>query len=168
MTSNRFLLLIDQWSPQTNIEKYEVNLTKSQRCELMVIPGKTTATKQPCDTYFFRQWKEMAKRCYHRVSIDQLNIGLRNRDSVIKLQSLVYNQLSSPIFRPMISFAWSKCGYIPRQHSNFSNVIELCFSFEDNNCPIKHCQESPFINCSHCRQLLCFEHFFLAYHFHQM
>ena len=160
VTSNQFLLLVDQWSPQTNIERYEENLTKDQLCKLMVIPGKTTATNQPCDTYFFRQWKEMAKRCYHRVSIDQLNIDLRNRDSVIKLQSLVHNQLSSPLFQPMISFARSKCGYIPRQHSNFSDVIELCFSFEDNNCSVKQCQESSFINCSHCRQVLCFEHFF--------
>ncbi|CAF2096391.1 unnamed protein product [Rotaria magnacalcarata] len=52
VTSNRFLLLVDQWSPQTDVEKYEQNLIKGQFCKLMVIPGRTTTTNQPCDTYF--------------------------------------------------------------------------------------------------------------------
>jgi hypothetical protein len=166
VTSNRFLLLVDQWSPQTDLETYERNLTKDQVCKIMVIPGKTTATKQPCDVYFFRQWKELTKRVYYRVSLDQLNIDLRSRDAVIQVQSLVHNQLSSNLFQPMISFAWSTAGYIPRQHASFSNVIDICFSFTSDECSIRHCDESPFIRCSHCRVLLCFEHFFVSNHFH--
>ncbi|CAF2086893.1 unnamed protein product [Rotaria magnacalcarata] len=80
VTSNRFLLLIDQWSPQTDISVYEKNLTKGQSCNLFVIPEKTTSTKQPCDTYFFRQWQALTKRIYHRVAIDELPIDLRSRD----------------------------------------------------------------------------------------
>ncbi|CAF1552200.1 unnamed protein product, partial [Adineta ricciae] len=127
VVSNRFLLMVDQWSPQANITVYDNNLTKGQSCKLLVIPRKTTSTKQPCDTYFFRQWKELTKRIYHRVSLDELDVDLRNRDAIIKLQSLVHNQLSSSVFKPMISYAWSTCGYIPKQYLNFSNVIEICF-----------------------------------------
>ena len=76
VTNNRFLLLVDQWSPQTDYEKYEKNLSKNQQCKIMIIPGKTTATKQPCDVSFSRQWEELAKRLYYRVSLDQLNIDL--------------------------------------------------------------------------------------------
>jgi Tc5 transposase C-terminal domain/DDE superfamily endonuclease len=166
VTSNRFLLFVDQWSPQADISVYENNLTKGQSCKLLVIPRRTTSTRQPCDTYFFRQWKELTRRIYHRVSLDELNIDLRSRDAIIKLQSLVHNQLSSSIFKPMISHAWSTCGYIPKQHPNFSNVIEVCFSFEETYCSNRNCDESAFICCSHYRQILCFEHFFVVYHFH--
>ncbi len=166
VVSNRFLLLVDQWSPQADISAYEDNLTKGQSCKLLVIPKRTISAKQPCDVYFFRQWKMLTKRIYHRVALDELDVDLRSRDSIIKLQSLVHNQLSSPIFKPMISYAWSACGYIPRQYSNFSNVIEVCFSFEANTCSGRNCNESVFICCSHCCRALCFEHFFIMYHFH--
>jgi len=166
VTNSRFLLLMDQWSPHTDITAYENNLNRGQTCKLMVIPGKTTSTKQPCDVYFFRQWKELTKRIYHRVALDQLDVDLRNRDAIIKLQSLVHNQLSSAIFRPLISFAWSSCGYIPQQYPEFLNVIEVCFSFKLDNCSENNCGESAFICCSHCRRTLCFEHFFIVYHFH--
>ena len=132
----------------------------------MVITGKTTATTQPCDIYFFRQWKELTKRLYYRISLDQLNIDPRSRDAVIQVQSLVHNQLSSNLFQPMISFAWSTAGYIPQQHASFFNVIEICFSFTADECSIHHCDESAFIQCGHCRVLRCFQHFFVSNHFH--
>ena len=50
----------------------------------------------------------------HRVSLDELNIDLRSRDAIIKLQSLVHNQMKSSVLKPMISHAWSACGYIPK------------------------------------------------------
>jgi hypothetical protein len=166
VTTTRFLLLVDQWSSQTDVSVYERKLTKGQSCNLFVIPRKTTSTIQPCDTYFFRQWKELAKRIYHRVAIDELDVDLRSRDSIIRLQSLVHNQLISTIFIPMISYAWSVCGYIPKQYPTFSNVIEVCFSFETSRCSYSNCDESAFICCSHCRKTLCFTHFFIMYHFH--
>lgn len=166
IVSNRFLLMVDQWSPQADITAYENNLTKGQPCKLLVIPRRATSTKQPCDIYFFRQWKLLTKRIYHRVSLDELDVDLRSRDAVIKLQSLVHNQMSSPLFKPMISYAWSTCGYIPEQYSKFSSVIEVCFSFGADLCSNINCEEGAFICCSHCRRILCFEHFFTAYHFH--
>ena len=44
---------------------------------------------------------------YQRIALDELDVDLKSRDSIIKLQSLVHNQLSSPVFKPMISYAWS-------------------------------------------------------------
>jgi hypothetical protein len=166
VVSNRFLLMVDQWSPQADITAYENNLTKGQSCKLLVIPRKATSTKQPCDTYFFRQWKVLTKRIYRHVSLDELDVDLRSRDAIIKLQSLAHNQLSSSLFKPMISYAWSTCGYIPKQYSNFSSVTEVCFSFDADSCSNNNCEHSAFICCSHCRPTLCFEHFFTAYHFH--
>ena len=169
VTSTQFLFSVDQWSPQADIKTYEGNLTKGQSCKLMMVPRKTTSTKQLCGVYFFRQWKELTKRMYRRVSLDQLRADLRSRDAIIKLHTLVHNQLSSssPVFRPMMSFSWSKCGYIPQVYENFSNVIGVCFSFAAHNCSDANCGEDAFICCSHCQKILCFEHFFLLpYHLH--
>ena len=103
---------------------------------------------------------------YHRVSLDELDLDLRSRDAIIKLQSLAHNQLSSSLFKQMISYAWSTCGYISKQYSNFSIAIEVCFSFDADSCFNNNCEESAFICCSHCQRILCFEHFLTAYHFH--
>jgi hypothetical protein len=151
---------------QANIDAYEDNLTKGQSYKLLMIPKRATSTKQPCDTYFFRQWKELTKRIYRSVSLDELDVDLSSRDAIIKLQSLVHHQLSSSIFKLMISYAWSACGYIPKQYSTFSNVVEVCFSFEVSNCSATNCNESVFICCSHCQRALCFEHLYVMYHFH--
>ena len=67
----------------------------------------------------------LTKRIYHRVSVVELDVDLRSRDAIIELQSLVHNQLSCSLFKPMISYAWSTCGYIPKQYSNFSSVISM-------------------------------------------
>ena len=44
VTSNRFLLFVDQWSSQTDI-----SVTKEQSCKVLVIPRRITSTRQPCD-----------------------------------------------------------------------------------------------------------------------
>ena len=98
---------------------------------------------------------------HHRVSFEQLNIDLRNRNSIIRLYSLVHNYQSFPVFRPMISFARPTCGYIIHQHSNFSNVIETCISSLAEDCSIRDCQEGSFFRC---RKELCFKHFSVAYY----
>jgi hypothetical protein len=56
---------------------------------------KCASTHQPLDIFVFRQWKNFAKRCYNRVALDELNYDLRSRNGIIKLQSLIYNQLTS-------------------------------------------------------------------------
>ena len=53
ITSNRFLLLVDQWSSQTEIEKYEQNLTKDQTFKLMMILGKNDAHQSALRFVFF-------------------------------------------------------------------------------------------------------------------
>ena len=53
VTSNRFLLLVDQWASQTEIEKYEQNLTKDQIFKLMVIPEQNDAHQSALRFVFF-------------------------------------------------------------------------------------------------------------------
>ena len=53
VTSNRFLLLVDQWSSQSEIEKYEQNLTMDQIFKLMMIPGQNDAHQSALRFVFF-------------------------------------------------------------------------------------------------------------------
>jgi len=130
VTRKQFLLLVDQWSIQTNISTYEGNFAKGQSGRLMIIPRKITSTRQSCDQYFFRQWEKLVRRIYHCVLIDDLNIDSKTRDSIIKLQSLVHNQLCADVFVPMISYSWSTSGYYQQKYQSFLNLNDVRFSFK--------------------------------------
>ena len=50
--------------------------------------------------------KNLAKRLYNRVALDQLNVILHEQNTPIKLVSLIHNQLSAPVFENMILYSW--------------------------------------------------------------
>jgi hypothetical protein len=160
------LLLLDSWSGQTDRANIDEAFDENIQCELLQIPPKTTADIQPCDKYFFRQWKYFYQMCFDRVAIDQLKIDLRLRNNVLKLHSLIHNQLSSRRFSPMIKYAWYSCGYIKQNPGPFENVRDICFSFEVVSCSITDCDEGAFMCCSWCNSILCFHHFFIIDHKH--
>ncbi len=95
------------------------------------------------------------------MAIDQLPIDLRSRDSILKLHSLIHNQLSSKRFIPMIRYAWYTCGYAVQDPGRFKNVRDTCFSFDKDICSIIGCSDHTFICCSWCGAVLCFCHFFV-------
>jgi hypothetical protein len=161
-----FLLLLDSWSGQTDCSIFDEIFDDDIECEHLQIPPKTTSHIQPCDKYFFRQWKYLYQRCFDRVAIDQLPIDLRTRDSILKLQSLIHNQLSSKRFIPMIRYAWFSCGYAVQDPGQFENVRDVCFSFDKDICSIVGCGDQTFICCSWCEDVLCFRHFFVEDHKH--
>lgn len=160
------LLFLDSWSGQTDPANFEEAFDENLKCELLQIPPRTTADIQPCDKYFFRQWKYLYQRCFDRVAIDQLNIDLRSRDNVLKLHSLIHNQLCSGRFSLMIEYAWYSSGYTKQKPEQFQNVRNVCFSFQTDSCSITDCNEGSFIACSWCDEVLCFHHFFVADHKH--
>jgi hypothetical protein len=112
------------------------------------------------------QMKSIFRHTYDRVMLDQLPIVMSERTNIIRLVSLVHSQMSSKLFEPMIRYAWFASGYTDNDPGPFQSVTEVCFTFRSSSCQIKDCSLSPFIQCSWCRRLLCFEHFFAEYHFH--
>ncbi|CAM4774878.1 unnamed protein product [Rotaria magnacalcarata] len=78
VVSNRFLLAVDQWSPQADITVYENNLTKRQPCKLLVIPRRAASTKastkQPCDAYFFPTIESANKKNISSCISDELDV----------------------------------------------------------------------------------------------
>jgi hypothetical protein len=110
--------------------------------------------------------KVIPRRLYDRVLLDELYINISERNNIIRLVSLTHNQLSSEVFRRMIQYAWYASGYTDNHPGSFKTVSEVCFSFDATVCAMSSCDVVPFICCSWCAKPLCFNHFFLNYHFH--
>ena len=128
--NQKCLLLSDYWGGQYDETLY-ADLKYLKRLE---IPKKTTAMVPLCDVYYSRQCEYLVRKMYHHVRLYDLNIHLTQRNNIIKLNSLVYNQLSSPKFYSMLQYSWFQSGYSMTNPGAFENVKEACFSFDDNHC----------------------------------
>lgn len=163
----RCLLLSDSYSGQNDPKIYED--IKSKSVERIMIPKNTTCDIQPLDRYFNRQLKILIKRVYHYVALEEIDINLWERNNIIKLMSLVHNQLASPVFKKMIQYSWFSSGYTNDDPSPFQNVLQVCFPQDAlvAQCEERNCIATTFITCAICSKKLCFDHFFIEYHFHK-
>ena len=162
------LILSDSWTGHNGESIYKDLKSIGKTVKRLQIPPKTTSHIQPLDKYFNRQIKVLPKKIYNRVALDQLGINLYERNNIIKLVSLLHDQLSAPVFHKMILYSWYASGYIKDDPSPFKNVNDVCFSdlLKYQTCQKGNCDESPFIMCSWCTTALCFDYFFIEYHFH--
>jgi hypothetical protein len=159
----KFLLISDCWGGQTYGKGFYHHIPGCTRLE---IPKKTTDQNQPLDVFFNRSMKVIPRRLYDRVLLDELDINMSERNNIIRLMSLTHNQLSAKVFRPMIQYTWYASGYTDNHPKSFKTVGEVCFSFDTIICAAPSCDAAPFICCSWCDKPLCFNHFFLNYHFY--
>jgi hypothetical protein len=157
------LLFLDSWSAHKNNAIFDSVFSESKTLTRLLIPPKTTSFTQPLDIYFFRQYKTFARRIQNRINLDNISIDLKERNNIIKLHSLIHNQLSAPSFQPMIKYSWYKAGYFEQHPGRFKNVKETCFSFNEFSCNFSRsiCSEGAFIQCSWCDLILCFQHFLM-------
>jgi hypothetical protein len=166
VVSKDFILMVDSWTTHKDKSLYD-EIFDDIKCNLLVIPSGCTSLIQPADKILFREWKYFVKHFYNYVSLEEIDIELRVRNCIIKMQSLIYNQLQSPLFYRMLRYAWHKPGYC-NDNVEFDNVRDICFNYLETNCNINNCNEETFIQCSHCRKYICFTHFFVESHFHQI
>ena len=163
LSSQKTLLLSDSWSGQADGKGIYESVKGLKRLE---IPWKTTSKIQPLDVFFNRRWKIIVRKVYERVILDEIDIQLAQRNIIIRLQSLVHNQLSPSVFTPMIRYAWFKGGYTDVDPRHFQTVTQVCFKFKQDYCDMSSCDQFSFIRCSYCNEILCLQDFFLKYHTH--
>ena len=161
--SSRSLLISDSWSGQSDAKGIYEKIKGFYRLE---IPSKTTPKIQSLDVFSNRQYKVITHRVYDLVILDDINIHLAEGNNVIRLHSLIHNQLSAPTFVPMIGYAWFKSEYIDANPGQFRTVVDLCFKFHQGHCDTEGCDSFSFIRCSYCDEILCFNHFFINFHSH--
>ncbi|CAK9829716.1 hypothetical protein ANTRET_LOCUS7011 [Anthophora retusa] len=157
------VLILDSWSGHCNKTVNEVT-PEGKNVKLFIIPKGGTKYVQPLDVYGFRTWKNFVRRFSDIVLILNHDINLHARNNIIKLQSLVHNQFSSPGFQNFIKYSWYKSGYIDEKPNASQNPVEYCYSVENEpRCHI--CGDVVIIKCAWCKKSLCLKHFFDEYHY---
>jgi hypothetical protein len=162
---NDVVLLVDSWNTYKDKEMIKNVTPNDKKLEILTIPAKTTSIAQPLDKFGFRIWKNFVRKFSDRVLLDDIELDLFQRNNILKLQSLVHNQLSSPRFVNLFKYSWFACGYTDTRPEMFENPVEFCFKFTDNNCCHLNCIALSFMICSWCQNALCFEHLFNCYHY---
>jgi hypothetical protein len=162
------LLLSDSWAGQKDEKLYDKKNCNGKEVFRLEIPKRTTSELQPLDCFYNRQIKNFIKKIYNRVALDQIPIHLYERNNIIKLVSLMHDQLSAPVFQLMVKYSWFSAGLLKQNPAPFSTVNEICFPsiVSHEQCELQACVESVFITCAHCSKKLCFQHFFISYHYH--
>jgi len=130
------------------------------------IPTGTTGKIQPLDVYGFRIWKNFVRKFSDNVILMHYDLNLHIRNNIIKLQSSVHNQLSSPRYKDFFKYSRYKSGYINERPDEFDNPVD--FSFGDSckmHCEIEGCTNIAIVRCDWCKKSLCFKHFYEDYHY---
>jgi len=130
------------------------------------IPIGTTGKIQPLDVYGFRVWKNYVRHFSDKVILMDYDIKLHMRNNIIKLQSLIHNQLSSPRYANLIKYSWYKSGYLDVKPGEFENPVDFSFGQScKTHCEFEGCSNIAIIRCGWCKKSLCFKHFFEDYHY---
>ena len=114
--------------------------TPEKPVALFFIPPKVTKYVLSLDVYFFRQFYLFAESIYVRSN----NQGTRLNDRlfIICMLSFKYNQLSAPIFVPMLKYAWKKAGYFRNSDAEkFKKVLEVNFANFCSDCSFNGCKD---------------------------
>ena len=93
-----YLLISDPWSAQSAVTIYK-DFPNVKRFE---IPKQNTGMIQPLDVYFNRQYKMIGRKLDEYVRLHCIDINLAQ---IIRMNSLIHNQLSSKEFNAMIKYA---------------------------------------------------------------
>jgi hypothetical protein len=138
------------------------------------MPKGSTSMIQPLDVYFFRVFKSFVRRIHqHVMAHDEIiDFQIAQRDNILTVLEVVYNQFRNPIFRQLLQYSWQKCryidDYIAGRETEFDTPVKHCFPKADMEiCQHQGCQNLSFIRCSYCPKAFCFDHFIVNKHMHQ-
>lgn len=156
-TGEKSLLLLDSWTGQT-AKKFDSVEKHNKEVQILTIPAGTTGLIQPLDVYTFRPWKNFLKQFSDIVMLYNYDINLHSRNNILKIQSLIHNQFSSPRFKNMFLYAWWKCGYIAEKPDKWESPTDFCLRNCNGTC--EYCNDIAIIRCGWCMKSNCMQHFF--------
>ena len=165
--STNSLVLCGSWSGHKD-ERVLLEAFEGKDVYLKIIPPKTTKYAQLLDVYFFTQYKIYAKRKTDFIKLHSSNISQNCMTFfIMKLHSVIYNQLSAKAYRPMLPWAWQNAGYdVGEPVDNFTGVFNLEFSIDIIECAVVTCDHFPFLHCAFCSHSYGFENFTESPHLH--
>ena len=110
-TKEKIMLLLDSWTGHCERSVHEQK-PEGKDIVLKSITKGTTSKIQPLDVYGFRVWKNYVRRFSDDVLLYEEDINLHLRNNIIKLQSLIHNQLSSSRYTNLFQYSWYKIGFV--------------------------------------------------------
>jgi len=112
-------LLIDSWSGH-NTQLAEEIAPDGKEVIAKTIPPGTTGKIQPLDVFGFRIWKIFLKQFTDRAMLLDINIAFHQRNNIIKMQSLLHNQLQSPRYVNLLKYSFYNVGTLRKGQMNLS------------------------------------------------
>uniref|UniRef100_A0A914WMF2 Transposase n=1 Tax=Plectus sambesii TaxID=2011161 RepID=A0A914WMF2_9BILA len=166
---DKMLLIVDSWSSFKDHDSIQTLVPHGKTLVIRNIPPGATSKIQPLDVYFFLTFKGFVKRFTGYVSNNELEIKLQQRDNILKMLSLAYNQFCAPRFQHFLQYSWHSSGYVDEHPPPFLTPIQFCFSpYAVQPCQFDGCEKISLINCAFCDHFLCFDHFFRQFHYHEV
>ena len=156
-TREKSVLCLDSWTGQ-NENKFNTIDKRGKEINILTIPVGTTGMIQPLDVYTFRPWKNFLKYFSDIVILYNYDINLHIRNNILKIQSLIHNQFSSPRFVNLFRYAWYKSGYIEEKPPKCETPVNFCFKNCDPICD--SCHDIAVFKCARCTKSKCIRHFF--------
>ena len=89
--------------------------------------------------------KVLPYRLYDGVLLDEFDINVGERNHIMRLTSLNYNQFSSKVFRRMTQYARYASGFTKKHPESYRSVTDLCFSFDVTVCVVPFWDAASFI-----------------------
>lgn len=156
------LILADAWSGHSKTSQQ--NDLKRIGVQMLRIPPQTTDRLQPLDVNFNRQLKIFYNRIIEEAFYQDVLSNVTSREGIINIQSLIHNQLSSPLYSDMIRYAWRNTdpSFNRSELQNFPPrmVNSIQFEFDDTaKCAKESCDRHAFVRDTNTGKLFCFHHF---------
>ena len=148
--SDPSVLLWDDYSPQRS-KRFDIQ----DRFSTHTMPPKTTRYCQPLDARFNLQYQ-----LFYNSLFSELKFLIKvDRFYIIKLNSIIYNQLSHSKFEDLVRFSFVACKFEGVDCEGFKSVNQLCFADLDE-CSL--CDQEAVMKCLYCEKDLCYNHLIIS------
>uniref|UniRef100_A0A8R1HUJ0 HTH CENPB-type domain-containing protein n=1 Tax=Caenorhabditis japonica TaxID=281687 RepID=A0A8R1HUJ0_CAEJA len=161
------LLIVDSWASWIELDSAAIDsiTPPTHNLKRAIIPPGCTGFIQPLDVGFFGGFKKVVKMITGHIQLLSVDFKVYSRDNILKVISLVYWQLRSPKLVPWVKYCWSASGYdVPRPQPFLTPAQHMFPKNCAGDCAFPGCQETSFIKCIYCTELLCFNHFVVVFH----
>lgn len=162
----KVLLIVDSWPSWKDHAAMQALVPQGKLIEVRNIPGGATSLIQPLDVSFNHYFKVFIRKIDGHVMANRLEFKLAQRNNILQILEVVYNQFQHPLYQDFIRYAWHSSFFVDEK-PEYQTPVEYCFpSDRVQSCHQEDCDHFSFIRCTYCEYYYCFDHFVENLHLH--